>query len=350
MKGQILLVALICCIAPCAARAATRPIASQPVSPAKALAEILKRPSLSGALDKAFKKYQRLTGLRVEVDWPALEATGVKKTDKVSLRASKITAEQLLELLLAKAEKKGKPLSWYLNGKIIRVTTQRRVLSRRRLPVFRRTRTNINLPKKGRPTPRTIEFDQTELSDVIVFFRETTGLNIYVQWSSLEELGISRETPVTLKVSGLRLAKVLTMVVDQLSTSRDKLSRVYWVVDGGVVKIASGASLNTQLRTRIFDVADLLMAVPNFSAPAVGTGGSNSTTGNTGSGSSGRDGDDSSAQREKTAETLVEIVKQSIGEEMWHPIGKGSVRIHNNRLIVSQTLLGFKLMEQSAGK
>ena len=46
----------------------------------------------------------------------------------------------------------------------------------------------------------------------------------------------------------------------------------------------------------------------------------------------------------------VAFATDTIGEEMWRPMGKGSIRLHNKRLIITQSLLGFKLMEQSLRK
>ena len=46
-------------------------------------------------------------------------------------------------------------------------------------------------------------------------------------------------------------------------------------------------------------------------------------------------------------EGLIAIIKASIGEDMWQDQGKGSIRIFGNRLIISQTTLGFKLLDKS---
>jgi hypothetical protein len=43
-------------------------------------------------------------------------------------------------------------------------------------------------------------------------------------------------------------------------------------------------------------------------------------------------------------------LKDSIGEDMWKPDGKGSISILNGKLVISQTLLGFKLMETAGRK
>ena len=48
-------------------------------------------------------------------------------------------------------------------------------------------------------------------------------------------------------------------------------------------------------------------------------------------------------------ENLINIVKSSIGEDMWQPQGKGAVKIMRNMMIISQTRLGFLMLKKSAG-
>jgi hypothetical protein len=84
-----------------------------------------------------------------------------------------------------------------------------------------------------------------------------------------------------------------------------------------------------------------------------------------GSGSGGSDGgladlfDDedegpkelSEAQRRaKYRKTVSDIIKNSIGRDMWEPNGKGSIVILRDRLVITQSLLGFKLMEEAASR
>jgi len=52
-------------------------------------------------------------------------------------------------------------------------------------------------------------------------------------------------------------------------------------------------------------------------------------------------------QRKEIRDTLINTIKEAIGEDMWAPNGKGSIKMIGNRLVISQTLLGFKLLEES---
>ena len=45
-------------------------------------------------------------------------------------------------------------------------------------------------------------------------------------------------------------------------------------------------------------------------------------------------------------DNLLGIIKDSIGADMWAPDGKGSVQFLGTKLVISQTMLGFKLLER----
>ena len=204
-----------------------------------------------------------------------------------------------------------------------------------------------------------------KLSNVISFIRDVSGVSVHVNWRSLQLAGITRDTPVTLKARNVTVAQVLNLITEDLSPGLDKFSRVYWIVDGGIVRVATGSTFNQQLRTRTFDVGDLLLIVPNHDAPALdfGTDRNNDQNRNSDNGNSifddnNDDNDDNNdnndeeslaQQRRKIRESLTQAIKDAIGEDMWQPQGKGSIRIFRKQLIVSQTLLGFELLRR-AGK
>jgi len=330
---------------------------AKPKSPVDALAQKLKKPVIKGTLQQAIQKCEKLADVRIHVDWTALSAAGVKADAKVLAEAPEATVEQLLDMILRQVAAKGKPLAWYIDNKVVRITTQGRVLHRRKLPV-RATKG----PKTSRPRgPGQLNFENTPLEDVIRFFRKLSGVNFHVNWKALNLVNVSRKTPITLKVKGVRIAKALDLVLDQLSAGRGKYDSVYWVIDEGVVMISTGTALDRRLRTRVYDVGDLLMIVPNFKGPGINFKMNNQTTGgrgqqDTGKGlfedsdrddDEGREGENAAEQRKRARENLIKIIKDSIGEEMWQPQGKGSVSLMGNKLIISQTLLGFKLLEQT---
>jgi hypothetical protein len=184
-----------------------------------------------------------------------------------------------------------------------------------------------------------------------------------VNWKSLEEVGVTKTTPVTLQIKDVTPARALDMVLAQISGNGDKFERVYWVISDGVVTIATGNALNQDLKTRVFDVMDLLVVVPEFKGPRLQTSINNNNNSST-NGDKGNtlwpNQDNTSSdksntpsmteQRAKVKDALIAAVKNSIGEDMWKPDGKGSISIVNGKMLIAQTALGYKLMESAGAK
>jgi hypothetical protein len=322
----------------------------------KALAGELPKAALGGTLDQAVSQFGRLIDIPVIVDWATVTATGVKRTTKISVRVSrKLTAEKLLELLLMRVSKKGKPLSWYVNHDVLVVTTQDRVLGYKA-----RERVKSARPKTTKKMTTTVfkehSFKDEPLKNVIDFYRQATGSNFHVNWKSLQNVGIDRDEPITLVLKGVSVSRALDMVTDQLSAGKDKFESVYWRVDRGVVTISTGHAMNTRNIVTTFEVADLLFAAPNFEGPRLGRSvkGAGDSSSNsqgifdtTGSGD-GIEKEDASETRAQAKSSLEKIIIDSIGEEMWTSGGgKGSVKFFRNKMIISQTLLGYTLLKQA---
>ena len=321
-------------------------------------------------LMRVLKRYGELSGLTVTAEWAALESVGVTKETPVTLKTRPMRFSKLLDFTLSSIAPRRHPLAWQLSGREVIVSTQMRVLLRNRVSLISLGGRRQAVPARrstGRGGVREINFKETPLNMVIEFFRDLSGVNFHVNWRSLEATGISKDTPVTLNVKNVSIAQALDLVLDQLNVARDRYSSLYWVIDDGVVHIATGELLNRETKVRIYDISDLLLVVPNFTGPQIDLQniGNNTGSNNTSSGSGyggglfGSDTDNNTGtdsdteeegiaeQRQRIRDTLTEIIRLSIGEDMWAPTGKGSIRILRNQLIVSQTPLGFKLMDRA---
>jgi len=98
-------------------------------------------------------------------------------------------------------------------------------------------------------------------NDAINILRNTTipPLNIVVLWRNLEAVDIYRDTPIGIDgASSVPLRTHLKLLLMSLSAgSTEKLG---YVVDGGVIIISTESSLPNKLRTRIYDITDLVGA------------------------------------------------------------------------------------------
>ncbi|MGC9454111.1 MAG: hypothetical protein ACP5HU_04535 [Phycisphaerae bacterium] len=340
---------------------ATVPVFGDDVSPEvrlyadEAMEQTVEDPALSGPLEEVIAELSARAGVPIQADWKAIEATGASRDAQVSIRASKASFGQLLDIALLQASEEGRPLAWYAEGPKVHVTTQMRAIYRRRpAPAVGRTaRRDASPPAQRRGVG--LQFQEAGLEEVIEFFRDVSGANFHVNWSSLESVGIDRRTPMSLRLSNVTIAQALDMVCDRLSGTRGKMQRVYWVIDDGVVHIATGEVLNRRTETRVFDIADLLMVAPDYPAPDVGLGrmdgaddaGSVGTSELLVTGDTAAADDGEATLRRQRREDLLAVIRESIGEDMWRPVGKGSVRIVGNHLVITQTPLGFKLLSQA---
>lgn len=159
---------------------------------------------------------------------------------------------------------------------------------------------------------------------------------------------------MSVRLSDVGVGRALEVVCDDVSGDRGKMQRVYWVIDEGVVHIATGEALNRRTETRVFDVGDLLMVAPDYAAPSLEFGvgdGEDATAGSLfdmdRNGTSGQRGAGPAGQR---GENLMAVIRDSIGEDMWKPVGKGSIHILGNRLVITQTPLGFKLLSEAINR
>lgn len=361
--------------------------ASRPSSPEARLTRELPPVAFAGVgMEKALAKLSEMSGLDIRADWVALASAGVDRNTPVQFRSEKASLDKLLDQLLVGVSPK--PLAWVRQGEMVSVSTQQGILARNRLGPLPPSAAPAGAAKGGQaPAGRTfaqgqslgghptkVDLSDTPLSAALDFVHDLAGVNIHVNWRALELSGVTADSPLTLKVQGVSPGKVLDLILDSFNTGKDKFAKLYWVIDEGVLEISTGEALNTTTKTQTYDVTDLLMAVPSFAAPAMnlssggGTGGagmssaggSNSLSsgsgasggssyggGNSGGGSGGGANVIGGPTRQDMQNSLMDIIRNSIGPDMWAPTGKGTLQILNGRLVISQTPLGFKLLEEA---
>lgn len=82
-------------------------------------------------------------------------------------------------------------------------------------------------------------------------------LNIVVFWKDLEDnADVDRDTPVGIEgLSGITIKKHLELILTSLSTMGD--SELSYVVEDGIIMIATKDSLPKVMKTRVYDITDL---------------------------------------------------------------------------------------------
>ena len=216
----------------------------------------------------------------------------------------------------------------------------------------------------NRPLPE-VRFDAVALSDVIDFFHDVTGANLFVNWRALEAAGIQKTTPVTARLRDVKFSKALSTVLADAAGGSGKLS---YTVDEGVITISTMEDLNKNTITQVYDIRDLLVIPPDvdeppsfglqrrdsayrvdprssaISASARPSGPFASPGGTPGTGSypgAARAGvlPSNSQRTEELVREIMDLIKDTVDRDSWIDNGGkvGSLRYLSGQLIVTQT-------------
>jgi len=202
-----------------------------------------------------------------------------------------------------------------------------------------------------------LKFQGVTFSDAIDFLRDVTGANITVNWKALEGAGVSRDTMVNLHLSGISLRKALDLVLNEAAGG----DSITYFVDDGVIEITTRDIADHAMVTRVYDVQDLLMEIPDFTnAPQFSLDASQSQGGG-GGGGSGQLGQGGSGgginvsnqlfagggqqltqnqvatkTKAQRAQDLVDLIEAVISPDIWKDNGGfASIRYFNGMLVVT---------------
>jgi Flp pilus assembly secretin CpaC/tetratricopeptide (TPR) repeat protein len=209
-----------------------------------------------------------------------------------------------------------------------------------------------------------LRFDQVPFTDVIEFLRDSTQANIFVNWRALEAAAIDRNTPISTRLRNVKFSKVLRTILDDVGGGTVKLG---YTIDEGVITISTLEDLAQNVDTRVYDIRDLIINVPEFTnSPDFNLGGGNGNTGglggggfgggggggfgggtsggsglfggNTGSGNN-NDDEDEGPTRSELVEQIIQLIQDTVASDTWKDNGGtiGAIRELSGQLIVTQT-------------
>jgi hypothetical protein len=209
----------------------------------------------------------------------------------------------------------------------------------------------VSAPASGaaRPLDRVLpemKFTGVTFGDAIDFVRDVAGVNIHVNWKALEQENVTADTPVNIRLRGVPLRKVLSLLLSEASGS-DALT---YFVDEGVVEITTRELADKKVYTKIYPVDDLVMEIPEFnSAPDFnlqattqqgsqggGGGSGQSIFGQGGSGSTRDQERQTTTTREERGEQLVQLIMDAVRPEIWAANGgTATIRYFRGNLVVT---------------
>lgn len=145
--------------------------------------------------------------------------------------------------------------------------------------------------------PATVRFHEIPMSDFVESLRREHELPIVVDTRAMEDLGIDLDTPVTLRVSDVRLETVLELALRALDLT--------WLVRGDTLWITTREEAENSLVTEIYPIGDLV-----------------EVDGQTG----------------PSPADLIAIITGTIATDTWDDVGgRGMISPYRDLLVVSQT-------------
>lgn len=166
-----------------------------------------------------------------------------------------------------------------------------------------------------------LEFNAARLSDVIDYFRDSSGAKIFVNWRSLESEGIRRDAPVSVRLGETRLSAALQAVLNAAAGGAE----LRFTVDEDVITVSTADDLSKNVVVRVYDIRRLLGALgdasparpagPTTEPAAVGAG------------------------RDELVRSIVQLIEDTVAYGTWkdHGGSLGAIRELQGQLIVTQT-------------
>ena len=198
-----------------------------------------------------------------------------------------------------------------------------------------------------------VNFSGVALTDTMDFLRDVSGANLVINWKALEEAGITKDTPVNVRLRSVSLRKALEMILQEAGGG-DKLT---YDLDQGVIEVTTRELADSRMYTRVYPIQDLIMDVPDFTdAPDFSL---NSTSNNQNQNPQGGGGIGGGSQpsvaytpfntsvdstknsepvktKTERAQDLMELIRSVIQPDVWlENGGKAALRYWNGNLIVT---------------
>ena len=192
-----------------------------------------------------------------------------------------------------------------------------------------------------------IEFENNRLANVIDFLRSNTGLNFFVNWPALQQVGVDQDKPISLQLTEVPAEQALRLVLQQASV--DETNPVTFGVVEGIITISTQRDLTRTTEIRTYDIRDLLLHVPNFTkAPTFDLDQAleSRTIGGGGGGSSGgspfktEEGEEEGPTPAELVAQITTLIQDTVGSPTdWAERGGtiSSLRELNGNLIVKTT-------------
>lgn len=186
----------------------------------------------------------------------------------------------------------------------------------------------------------TLDVQDQPLEDVLTYIMDTTGAELEpVYIDSLASSGMDPETLISLRVNNVAAISVLERVLKKAERIEAIGEEYTWqFTDIGTIECGPKSVLNINSRIELYDIADLIMAVPDFdNAPDFNI----SSSGGGGSGGSspfsGSSGDVTIESTGERATRIITLIENSVEPTQWASAGGtgATLTVYGTSLVIT---------------
>ncbi|MEX0654074.1 MAG: hypothetical protein WD534_12030 [Phycisphaeraceae bacterium] len=111
--------------------------------------------------------------------------------------------------------------------------------------------------------PVTLTFEKTPAGEALAAWKEQVGVNMIVEWTELENAGVTEDTPIRLNLADVPAHVVLTEMLRQISSDFEP---VEFDIHGRMIVVSTENGVSRRVVTRTYDIRRLLAVPAEFDA------------------------------------------------------------------------------------
>lgn len=189
-------------------------------------------------------------------------------------------------------------------------------------------------------SPISYQVSETPVRDALERWSAAAEVPLAIDWGALELQGVDADRPVVVELESVPAELVLLVLMDSMSEELDFIAEAH---DWGV-HLRSRPDANKDVMTRVYDVRDLLVEVPDFTdAPRLSLTDALSNNGGGGQGVfdvEEHSDEDRPLTRRERGELLIQLVRDTIEPDLWIDNGGeySKIRYRDGKMIVRAPL------------
>jgi len=205
------------------------------------------------SLEAALNYVRDAAGANMVVLWGAIEKTGIKRDKPITQPLKQVSAATVLKTVLnviSADQTAGNQLAYTIENGVIVVSTRDDLAAHQAYAAAKAKAAKEGAAAASDADRKTLRllgekiienaaFNGDSLETVLNFVRDATGSNMVVLWGGIEKAGIKRDRTVTQPLKHVSTAVMLKIVLDSASSGEAAGSQLDYVIEDGVVIIAT---------------------------------------------------------------------------------------------------------------